>query len=347
MINQRLFNWYGIDVGKDLKMETFCPRPFDTVLIDKTGSCYLCECTSWLPQSVGNLQIQTLDTILKSGIADDLRNSIADGSYRYCNNRQCSWLLDQRPETKTWKRQIPNIQIKNIRLAIDDSCNLSCPSCRTHQIFESDRKKLSKKYNLANGVIDYVKSQNQKINLHVGSDGDPFASLVYRYFIKLAKDLDNVTFSIHTNGLLVKKMYQRHKAMFEKLQTLNVSIDGATKSTYENLRRGGSYEKIMDNLAAIKELKGKHGFKFIIHFVVQADNYHEMPTMVDIAESHGADKIWFNKITNWNTFENFKSKDVNDSEHPENKSYREIVRQLQVRSRKYNTRFIEMPTLDI
>ena len=65
MINKRLFEHYRIDTGKDLKIPTRCPRPYDTVLVDKQGSCYACECQSWLPQSIGNLQIRTMDEILK------------------------------------------------------------------------------------------------------------------------------------------------------------------------------------------------------------------------------------------------------------------------------------------
>ena len=64
MINQRLFDWYKIDTSKNLGIRNHCPRPFDTVLIDKNGYCFACECTSWLPQSIGNLQIKTLDEIV-------------------------------------------------------------------------------------------------------------------------------------------------------------------------------------------------------------------------------------------------------------------------------------------
>ena len=347
MINQRLFDWYGIDTEKNLGLATFCPRPYDTVLIDKQGSCYLCECASWLPQSVGNLHIQSLEDIVNSKMANELRGSIADGSYRYCNNKQCSWLLDTRPETKVWKETLPVNQIKNIRLAIDDSCNLSCPSCRTHQIFEKDKFQLRKKNKLADKITEYVRSQKHEINIHVGSDGDPFASLVYRYFVKQIKDLSNVRFSVHTNGLLIKKMYQRHTGLFEKLTVLHVSIDGATKSTYESLRRGGSWEKIIENLETIKQLKSKHGFQFVLHFVVQAENYREMPAIVELAGRYDADKIWLNKITNWNTFFNFDSKNVDDPAHPENEFYLEIARQLKEKSKTYDPRFIEMPTLNI
>jgi len=347
VINHRLFERYGIDTKKNLGLTTFCPRPYDTVLIDKTGSCYLCECTSWLPQSAGNLHIQSLESIVTSPMAQQLQGSIADGSYRYCNNKQCSYLLDTREETKTWKNVLPNQQIKNIRLAIDDSCNLSCPSCRTHQIFERDQVQLRKRYRLADQIIEYVRSQSHTINIHVGSDGDPFASLIYRYFVKGIKDLPNVRFTIQTNGLLIKKMYQRHQTLFEKLDTLNLSIDGATKTTYESLRRGGSYEKIIENLESAKALKQKYGFKFILHFVVQAENYREMPAIVELAEKYGADRVWLNRITNWNTFKDFESKNVANPTHPEHRLYLVIACQLKEKSKTYHPRFIEMPTLNI
>ena len=84
MINQRLFDHYGIDTRKDLKIKNLCPRPMDTVLIDKQGSCYACECTSWLPQSIGNLQVRSLEQIIGSDMHQHLQSSIADGTYRYC-----------------------------------------------------------------------------------------------------------------------------------------------------------------------------------------------------------------------------------------------------------------------
>jgi molybdenum cofactor biosynthesis enzyme MoaA len=347
VINPRLFDWYGIDTTKNLGMTTYCPRPYDTVLIDKQGSCYLCECTSWLPQSAGNLHTQSLEDIVNSKMSTELQTSIADGSYRYCNTKQCSYLLDTREETKQWKTVLPAKQIKNIRLAIDDSCNLSCPSCRTHQIFERDKFQLRKRYRLADKIIEYVRKQSHPINIHVGSDGDPFASLIYRYFVKAIKDLPNVRFTIQTNGLLIKKMHQRHRVLFEKLDILNLSIDGATKPTYELLRRGGSYEKIIENLASAKQLKQRYGFEFILHFVVQAENYREMPAIVALAEKYGADRIWLNKINNWNTFKDFESKNVADPAHPDYKSYIKIAQQLKERAKAHITKFIEMPTLDI
>ena len=344
MIDSRLFEHYQIDINKDLGMKKRCPRPFDTLLINKQGSCYLCECTAWLPQSVGNIQTKSIEEILNSVTAAALRGSIADGSYRYCNEKQCSYLLDARDDAP-WRLTLPSKQIRNIRLAIDDSCNLSCPSCRTKKIFLSSGRSLKIRMDMADTVLEYMQSQSHPIHVHIGSDGDPFASLVYRHFMRRAENMSHLSFSIQTNGLLIKQMHHRIKNIFSRLRTLNVSIDGATKNTYEQMRRGGSHEKILDNLACIKEIKKQYGFEFILHVVVQKDNYHEMTQMVDMAEQYGADRIWFNRITNWNTYANFAELDVAGENNALHSQYLDVLENIKKRATAYKKTFIEMPTL--
>jgi MoaA/NifB/PqqE/SkfB family radical SAM enzyme len=314
------------------------------VLIDKNGSCYACECTSWLPQSIGNLHIQTLNQITQSNMSKTLQNSIADGSYRYCNNTQCSYLLDPRPNN--WPNSIPEKYIKNIRLAIDDSCNLSCPSCRTQKIFLSKGQQLEQRISLAKKILNYISEQDYSIKIHLGSDGDPFASLVYRYFIRETRVLSNLSFSVQTNGLLIKKMYQRNEEFFKKLDVLNISIDGASKETYEKLRRGAIFEKIIENLEFVKEIKKKFNFEFIIHFVVQQENYHEMLDIIEIAKKYSADRVWLNKITNWNTFKNFEEKDITNPKNTKHYFFKEMLKKVKNKIAEKTDSFIEIPTLE-
>ena len=348
MINQRLFKWYGIDTGKDMSIKTRCPKPFDTLLIDKFGSCYLCECTSWLPQSVGNIQLKEIADLLSSDYAKLLRNSIIDGSYRYCNNLQCSWLL----YTKTgevWDSEIPITKIKNIRLAVDDSCNLRCPSCRNRQIFVTSGTHFKARIKIIDKLITFLKSLNHTVLVHIGSDGDPFASLIYRYFMRESIDIKNLDFSFQTNGLLLKQMYKRTKKIWNRTKKIGVSIDGATKETYERLRLGGSYDKILENLAFLKEKKKQHDFKLYLHFVVQKDNYHEMIKIIELAEKYDVDNMCLNKIEDWNTYKNFKEINITDAEHPEHDKYLEEFEKVKNKckelKKKNKSMLIETPTL--
>ena len=295
MINKRLFEHYGIDTNKDLQINKSCARPFDTVLIDKMGSCYACECTSWLPQSIGNLQIKSLSEILDSDVRRHLQSSILDGTYRYCNNQQCSYLRNM----KFYQQRVP--QIKHLRLAIDDSCNLRCPSCRNGLIFHKEGSAYNLGVRLADSINDWLHDYDQPVKVHIGSDGDPFASHVYRHFMEQTPERDNIKYSLLTNALMFKEFHHRIQNVIRNLDDLGVSIDGASRDTYEKLRLGGRWDKINENLECIAELKNKHNFKLGLHMVVQADNWHEMDDMLALAHKHKADRVYFNKIEDWNT----------------------------------------------
>ena len=316
MINQRLFDHYGIDTTKDLGIQTICSKPFDTVLIDKTGSCYACECTAWLPQSIGNLQLQSLEQILNSDMRQHLQESVSDGTYRYCNEHQCPYVKDMRPYRKTTN------DIEHIRLGIDDSCNLRCPSCRKGMIFHKEGRAYNLGIKLADRINEWLYNYSNPINVHIGSDGDPFASHVYRHFMKHTPVRENIKYSLLTNGLMLRDFHASIPHVINNMAELGVSIDGASSDTYEKLRLGGKWDKIMDALDFISVLKQEHNFQFSLHMVVQQENWHEMESMLDLAHRHNADRVYFNKIEDWNTDIDFDSQTFMESEEFKESIYR-------------------------
>tara|TARA_B100000214_G_scaffold333668_1_gene275875 strand:- start:593 stop:1672 length:1080 start_codon:yes stop_codon:yes gene_type:complete len=339
MINQRLFNHYNINTKKNLEIETMCPRPYDTILIDKMGSCYACECQSWLPQSIGNLQVKTLGEIVgdterfpgakPNELRKHLQDSIRDRSYRYCNEHQCSWLLAKIPFEQRVRNR-PRYRIKHLRLAIDDSCNLRCPSCRKDLIFHKEGSAYDLGIKLADKINDFVNDWDHRymLQIHMGSDGDPFASHVYRYFMETTPERDNVKYSILTNGLMFKDFHNKTPYVIENLLELGVSIDGATEKTYEQLRLGGKWEKIIENLEFMAKLKREIGFRFVLHFVVQRDNYHEMEDIIKLGKKYEADRVCLNKLQDWNVLPQFSEKNIFKYSHPQHEDYRKKLRAL-------------------
>ena len=338
MINQRLFDQYGIDTKKDLKIKNLCPRPRDTILIDKQGSCYACECTSWLPQSIGNLQIKSLEDIIGGEMHQHLQGSITDGTYRYCNENQCAYLksavLHGRPD-----------HIQHLRLAIDDSCNLRCPSCRKGMIFHKEGSAYNLGIRLADKINEWLYHYEHPIQVHIGSDGDPFASHVYRHFMEQTPERDNIKYSILTNALMFREFHTRVPYVINNLQELGVSIDGASKNTYEKLRLGGKWDKINENLECISNLKQKHGFRFILHFVVQKDNYHEMEDIMMLGQKYNADRVWLSRIHDWNTFDNFPQHNIFDQGHPLHTDFKQRLASLEQLVGSSESGIIESATL--
>ena len=340
MINKRLFEHYRIDTNKNLGIRKRCPRPRDTILIDKQGSCYACECQSWLPQSIGNLQIKSLEEIIGSDMHQHLQSSIADGTYRYCNEHQCSYLksgavLHGQPE-----------RIQHLRLAIDDSCNLRCPSCRKGLIFHKEGSAYNLGIRLADKINDWLHTYKHPVQVHIGSDGDPFASHVYRHFMDQTPERDNIKYSILTNGLMFKEFHTRVPNVISNLNELGISIDGASKTTYEKLRLGGRWDKINENLQCISEQKHKHGFRFILHFVVQKDNYHEMEDIIMLGKKYNADRVWLNKVEDWNVSDRFADMDIFNTDHPLHTDYKDSLSKIKPYLGFEKKPIVEIPTLN-
>ena len=238
--------------------------------------------------------MRELADIIGSDTHRHLQSSVADGTYRYCNAAQCSYIRGV-----IHKRA--GSHIRHLRLGIDDSCNLRCPSCRDRLIFHKEGSAHRLGIRLADRVLDWLQGVEHDIQVHLGSDGDPFASHVYRHFMDQAPERDNIKYSILTNGLMFREFSPRVPYVIRNLWDLGVSIDGATPDTYEQLRLGGRWDKLQDNLQCMSELKQEHGFHFALHMVVQQANWHEMDDMVMLAHQYQADRVYFNKIEDWNT----------------------------------------------
>ncbi len=69
-----------------------------------------------------------------------------------------------------------------------------------------------------------------------------------------------------------------------------ISMDGATKETYEKIKVGCDFEKALNNIRALLRLKKELGSPFPVlcfRFIVNNINYKEMPKMVELIHSLG------------------------------------------------------------
>ena len=85
-----------------------------------------------------------------------------------------------------------------------------------------------------------------------------------------------------TNGVNLNYLTDEQAEALVKYQvdTVTVSLDGASQKTYEIYRVGGNYKKVIDNIKKIIKYKKKHKsyFPFINwKFIVFGHNEHEIP----------------------------------------------------------------------
>ena len=181
-------------------------------------------------------------------------------------------------------------------------------------IFHKDGSAYRLGIRLADKINDWLYSHQHPMQVHIGSDGDPFASHVYRHFMEQTPERDNIQYSILTNGLMFKEFHTRVPYVINNMDDLGVSIDGASAETYEKLRLGGKWDKMIEALECMADLKQKQNFYFGMHMVVQQDNWHEMEDMLELAHKYHVDRVYFNKIEDWNTNIDFESQTFTESE---------------------------------
>ncbi|HBG46833.1 MAG TPA: hypothetical protein DDW94_07575 [Deltaproteobacteria bacterium] len=76
--------------------------------------------------------------------------------------------------------------------------------------------------------------------------------------------------------------------LIDLVDGIYISIDGATKQTYEKIKVGCSFDKVIDNLKYIIKRKrelGRYKPDLNIRYVIIKDNLHEVPAFIDLINS--------------------------------------------------------------
>jgi len=289
-----------------------CISPFRYLDIQATSQ-YIC-CPSWSPTNIREIQgqgsswdpITPAEDLLKnwnSVAIQEVRKSVIDGSYKYCNHKICPSLsslintgvvapvfLERSAFEHTFNIKtvddVKNFQglPEEILFGFDRSCNLKCPSCRADLVanddVDSDDHK--RKLILLKKIEESFAPSLKKIMI-TGS-GDPFYSKIYRDYLinfdeSLYPNLDCI--QVITNGVLLNEKMWNSLQSKKYIKVVEISIDAGTKDTYENITRlNGDWDKLIENIKFLSTQSS------IIHMtfsmVVSQHNYKEMLQMYNI-----------------------------------------------------------------
>ena len=316
------------------KEDYICTTPFKYTETHDHNQ-FLC-CPSWLGTDIWDGK--SIESSFLGKKANEVRESILDGSYKYCDEVICPYLSGlkrgklSRKFVKKNKKSIEHFKkpppIKIVNFCFDRSCNFQCPSCRVELInyYGKDRDSVENKLKEVNDIL------SEKIHtIYLSGSADPFYSKSFRKFLQKFKgskypNMKNI--HLHTNASLwTQSMWDTMKEVQPFVKSCEVSIDAATKDTYEKKTRiGGRWDILLENLKFITNIKTID--KFTFSFVVQDTNYKEMYDFYKLIESYFVDKkvnwrVLLTQIVNWDTFteEEFKLKTVHDKEHKEHNNF--------------------------
>ncbi|MDQ1271609.1 MAG: hypothetical protein QG591_239 [Planctomycetota bacterium] len=326
--------------------QLFCSRPFEwfeVTQVNEIGEVFMC-CPSWLDTPIGNLKYQSVEDVWNGKKAQELRRSILDGSFKYCDHARCPFLHTISEPVQIFK----DVRDEDLKLVIekklvilpygpreincsyDRSCNLSCPSCRTKIIVERENKKQ---------ILEVQrKIQNEALkdaySLYITGSGDPFGSPFFRKWLQTIKREDMPSLKkihLHTNAqLLTSKIWSTiPKDIQPLIKSMEISIDAARSNAYSVNRRGGSFERLLVNLEFISTLRKNGPLEWVgISMVVQENNFVEMPDFVRLGKRFNFDTIYFSRLVNWGTFteEEFTSRAIHLSTHPRHMEFLAVLK---------------------
>ena len=272
----------------------FCIEPFSGLSVTTNGDVFMC-CFDWLPMPVGNILETPLMDIWKGKRATDLRVSIIDRSFRFCKP-SCPFLANPRGPVMRGRgpsSPLPLTLIHRLTLSYDPTCNLECPSCRTSTLGKAEKTDLIHDKIIHSDILKRVKL------LYLSGYGDPVASPRYWSLLRNLESLPinpDLTVRLHTNGLLLTpEKWEKLGSSAKRITNISISIDAASEKTYK-LNRGGSWQQLHENLAFISKLPG---IRLEMNFVVQTNNFREMPDFVEMAFKYSVQHIFFAGIRNW------------------------------------------------
>ncbi len=315
----------------------FCAHPFTTLETTHTGLAYVC-CPVWLPTPIGTLDTEAVG-LWTSPAAQRIRESIVDGSFRYCDHRNCSFITNRtlpHRESAQARAILDDYAAKGtvdrlpsyVTLSHDKSCNLSCPSCRS-RVYVASKPKQGELDRLTETALLPLLRHAQRVNI-TGS-GDPFGSNHFRNLIlRLAEpDFAGVAIDLHTNGQLWDERAWTELRLQGRVHYAQISIDAARAKTYEAVRRGGSFERLLANLAFVRRLRQSGEISELeFSMVVQARNFREMPEFVGLGRAFAADAVSFQMIRKRDIFSahEFEAAFIGNPDHVDYPEFLEVLR---------------------
>lgn len=325
----------------------FCSNPFTTLETTHQGLAYMC-CPIWLPTPIGRLDAGA-DEIWSGPTAQKIRDSIVDGSFRYCSRVHCSTIANHvLPSRDSQEAQeiLKNYAAsgrkapppKHVILSHDKSCNLTCPSCRSGLVV-LDKARQAKLDALIERVIVPLLRGAESVNI-TGS-GDPFGSNHFRNLIKRitnvregsANEFPHLKIDLHTNGQLWDRRAWNELGLASRVRGAHISIDATTPDTYAFARRGGGFERLLKNLEFVRELRRSGEISYLeFSMVVQSRNFREIPDFIQLGADYAADRVSFQMIRKRDLFSGDEHKEafIGSPDHPDYQEFVALLRRQDI-----------------
>ncbi|WP_188261096.1 radical SAM protein [Azospirillum tabaci] len=289
-----------------LKRSLRCYHPFQTLNADRTGTIHACSCPVHRQREMGpdgNSREQSIESIWNGERLRQMREAFLAGDYgRFCNTRSCSLLYGPPALPPTDPEVIAAVNegktvldygVRTLIHEIDHGCNLHCVHCREEKI-PVDRSHT--KPNIEE-VRDLIRAKKLK-TFYPHGWGEV---LIMKDVVELLASnllVDNgVSVELHTNLLPLRPSLWA-RIGHNTFSHIVFSVDGCSSATYDAVRRGGSWERVHENMRYLASLRvSGHVQRMTWAYCVMKRTMPDVQAAVRLARELPVDLLYFQALS--------------------------------------------------
>ncbi|HHT9138096.1 MAG TPA: radical SAM/SPASM domain-containing protein [Candidatus Wunengus sp. YC60] len=173
-------------------------------------------------------------------------------------------------------------------------CNLNCTICRSVKA-ELGRKNRFMSLAIFKKIIDDIAPICNTIG--VSFCGEPLLNRDIFQIIRYASDR-GMCVSMLTNGVLLNAD-ARMGILDSGLNFMAISMDGATKHTYESIRIGGSFDTLVENIRLLVKERNQRKLphpSIDLQMVITQKNIHEVDAFAKLARGLGVERAYLKSL---------------------------------------------------
>jgi radical SAM protein with 4Fe4S-binding SPASM domain len=178
-----------------------------------------------------------------------------------------------------------------VLLDLINKCNLRCTMCSYSSEAEAPVHRMPEEK--FRHIADFLFPRARQVNLSCAYE--PLMARDFRTLIRTIRDYDIPKTAIVTNGMLLSA--DIIDAIVDAgLSHIVVSVDGATKETYESIRIGADFEVLLDNLGLLAKRKRERNSlspRLQVNFVMLEHNLAEVVDLIRLLTPYDSYKFVF------------------------------------------------------
>ncbi|MCX7625102.1 MAG: radical SAM protein [Candidatus Sumerlaeaceae bacterium] len=201
---------------------------------------------------------------------------------RFCTVNLRSFIDDLVDPLSAYRHE-PSTGSLRVRMDITNKCNLLCKMCFYPGTV--GQPKFDMEPDLFRKIVNQVFCYASTVSL--ACQYEPLMSRHFDEILEIVAEGPCSRVGFVTNGTLLTHRRCELLAKNPHIESIAVSIDGATKATYERIRINGRWEKLVENLETLAAVKAEHKTPrpyVQLNMVLMKSTIAELPQLVDFAK---------------------------------------------------------------